>query len=191
MNIVQHHVILNGEQQGPFTIGQLRRMWESGQVNLQTQHFMDGYTEWMPLEYIREDLESENRPASQAPAPTFTPKPKKKSNAFPITVGALVIAGAFFITVVQNMGSKSGGSPPETPMTVTLRQMEKIGAEHGISVNQTGDRSVTLTLPPRESMIATEREAKELALTAQSRLGSGVIVRVKTPAGQTLAEAGP
>jgi len=57
MNAVSHFLFLEGEQKGPYTISQLQAMWRAGAITSETQHFMDGYSEWMPLEIIVPDLE--------------------------------------------------------------------------------------------------------------------------------------
>ena len=62
MNSVTHYILTGDERKGPFTIGQLQAMWNSGQVTSETQHWMDGYSEWLPLDFIREDLEQKTLP---------------------------------------------------------------------------------------------------------------------------------
>jgi TM2 domain-containing membrane protein YozV len=54
---IQHRLVLKGEDCGPFTIRQLQAMWLAGSITAETLHWMEGYTEWMPLDFIREDLE--------------------------------------------------------------------------------------------------------------------------------------
>lgn len=67
MNLPQHHLMLEGEQRGPFTVGQLRSMWSAGTINATTLHFTDGYTEWHPLEFIIGELDSPALPAAPQP----------------------------------------------------------------------------------------------------------------------------
>jgi hypothetical protein len=200
MTPVQHFVVLDGQQQGPFTLTQLRGMWTNGQINMQTQHFMDGYTEWMPLGFIREDLEEPAVPASvqpappafRAPAPADGKKKKPKSNVgVLIGVGALVIFGALVLMAISSGGAGRRNRVPDYEVRMNTEKVKAEMAEKGIAVTSPRDRAVELILPLQASMQATERQAKELALEAQSRLGDGVIVRVKSPAGQTLAEVGP
>jgi len=49
----------DGAQTGPFTIGQLRSMWQSGSITAQTQYWFEGATEWRPLINILALLEPE------------------------------------------------------------------------------------------------------------------------------------
>lgn len=91
MTPVQHFVVLDGQRHGPFTLTQLRGMWTNGQVNMQTQHFMDGYTEWMPLGFIREDLE-EPAFASTAVMPRH---PQQQVMVVAKSRGAFVALGLF------------------------------------------------------------------------------------------------
>lgn len=53
----QHRLVLNGKDSGPFTTRQLQAMWLAGSITSETLHWMEGYTEWLPLDFIREDLE--------------------------------------------------------------------------------------------------------------------------------------
>jgi GYF domain 2/TM2 domain len=53
----QHRLVLKGEDCGPFTIRQLQSMWLAGSITSETLHWMEGYSEWLPLDFIREDLE--------------------------------------------------------------------------------------------------------------------------------------
>lgn len=56
---IQHRLVLNGVDSGPFSIRQLQGMWLAGTITSETQHWMEGYSEWLPLEFIRQDLEPE------------------------------------------------------------------------------------------------------------------------------------
>ncbi len=54
----------DGAQTGPFTIGQLRSMWQSGSITAQTQYWFEGAPEWRPLINILRLLEP---PAAAVP----------------------------------------------------------------------------------------------------------------------------
>lgn len=57
-NMLSYYVALDGQSQGPFTIGQLREMWKSGRVNLATQFWSDdGFPDWRALSEIADVLE--------------------------------------------------------------------------------------------------------------------------------------
>jgi TM2 domain-containing membrane protein YozV len=76
--VVSHFLFLDGQQQGPFSMSQLQGMWRSGAITRETLHFMDGYTEWMPLEIIVPDLEPaplpQRNPAAYPPRPVVVAK---------------------------------------------------------------------------------------------------------------------
>jgi len=67
MNAVTHYLLIDNERKGPFTIGQLRSMWQSGSITSETPHHMDGYSDWMPLDIIVPDLEP-SQPVRSGPA---------------------------------------------------------------------------------------------------------------------------
>jgi len=60
-------------------------------------------------------------------------------------------------------------------------------APSGSSVSSSASGVITITLPASVAMEASERVAKELALVAREK--SGAVVKIKSPAGQILAEA--
>jgi TM2 domain-containing membrane protein YozV len=60
---VKHHLLIDGEQKGPYTLGQLQGMWRNGTITSETLHHMDGYADWMPLEIIMDDLDPPASPA--------------------------------------------------------------------------------------------------------------------------------
>ncbi len=52
-----YHLFLNGEQKGPFTVNQLRGLWQSGQATGETLYWQEGLSEWTPLREILHVLE--------------------------------------------------------------------------------------------------------------------------------------
>ena len=92
---------------------------------------------------------------------------------------------------VLSIGGRSSPRRPSDLLQRNAAAVREALTESGTLVEVSGPTSVTLTLPRDAAMKTTKREAREIALMAHSRLGDGVIVRVKTPAGQTLATAGP
>lgn len=95
MTGVSHYLFLEGEQKGPYTFSQLQSMWRSGAITSETSHFMDGYTEWMPLEIIVPDLDPPPLRATYAAGP---PRPVvvAKSRGIYIILG-LFLGGLFGI----------------------------------------------------------------------------------------------
>ena len=94
--VVSHFLFLDGEQKGPYSISQLQSMWRSGALTRETLHFMDGYTEWMPLEIIVPDLEPAPQPQRSHAAYPPRPVVVAKSRGIYIILG-LFIGGLFGI----------------------------------------------------------------------------------------------
>lgn len=67
-----YFVVLNEEQAGPYTIGQLRSMWQSGAVTAHTLFWHEGEEGWQPLIQVRALLE--NAPVSAAADVPVAPK---------------------------------------------------------------------------------------------------------------------
>ena len=65
-----YYLVLNNEQAGPYTPGQLRAMWQNGAVNAETPCCPAGGTSWEPLVTFRTAVES---PASQSAPVSIAP----------------------------------------------------------------------------------------------------------------------
>ncbi len=52
-----YYLARNGEQAGPYTIGQLRTMWQSGNLTAHTQYWFEGEAAWQQLINIQNILE--------------------------------------------------------------------------------------------------------------------------------------
>jgi hypothetical protein len=52
MNDPEFYLLLNEQQTGPYTLEQLRSMWASGAVTLNTLFWQEGMAEWKPLRNI-------------------------------------------------------------------------------------------------------------------------------------------
>ena len=63
-----YYLMRGDEVQGPLTIGQLRSMWNSGIVNMETLYAEEGYSEWLPLKAMRAKLETQVPPPPPPPA---------------------------------------------------------------------------------------------------------------------------
>ena len=62
----QYWITINDEQRGPYTIGQLRSMCNSGTITAETLYWQQGFENWYPLSYIIKLLEEQQ---SAAPPP--------------------------------------------------------------------------------------------------------------------------
>src|SRR6266403_1022771 len=52
------HILIEGEQRGPYDLSQIRAMLESGAVTADTPFWREGMTEWQPLSTIAHELET-------------------------------------------------------------------------------------------------------------------------------------
>lgn len=51
---MNYYLLLNGNQEGPFTFGQLRSMWDQGRITAETMYWQEGMKEWEALGDISE-----------------------------------------------------------------------------------------------------------------------------------------
>lgn len=72
-SVILYYLQKDGAQTGPFTIGQLRSMWQSGSITAQSLYWFEGATEWRPLINILRLLEPP-APAAPPAAPVATPQ---------------------------------------------------------------------------------------------------------------------
>ena len=54
---MMYYIYQNDETEGPYTIGQLRSMWNSGTITGNTLYCEKGFKDWLPLETIIDRLE--------------------------------------------------------------------------------------------------------------------------------------
>ncbi len=86
---MEYHVIINEQQAGPYTIDQLRSMWASGSVTLNTLFWADGMADWQPVRTIVATLQPSRprpiaspTPSSHEPLITATePAPKSSESS--------------------------------------------------------------------------------------------------------------
>lgn len=186
MNPVTHYLLIDNERKGPFALSQLQSMWHAGTITNETLHHMDGYTDWCPLEYIREDLDPPP-PVRQSMQTASRGKIKKKpNNPYPLIIlFMLPLVGL----VVLLMGINSVPPPTAAEMRAKQNQCQAVvdavsSSGATMTTNQAGIH--VITLPSDQALSITPRAAMELAIMARDRTGG--IVRVVTPAGQVVAE---
>ena len=54
-----YYILQNDETKGPYTLNQLKSMWNSGAVTGNMQYCEEGYSEWLPLSDLQTMLEPE------------------------------------------------------------------------------------------------------------------------------------
>jgi predicted Zn finger-like uncharacterized protein len=80
------HAVLNGDQQGPFSIDQLRDLMGQGQIDTETYVWRDGFDGWLPM---RDVVELAMLTVSAAPpAPTSMPAAAAGGDLFGAAVAA-------------------------------------------------------------------------------------------------------
>lgn len=75
-------LLIEGNQTGPYSIGQLREQWASGEITGETLYWREGLAEWKPLEAMADVLEPP--PAvpvgfARSAAAAAKPKPSERS----------------------------------------------------------------------------------------------------------------
>lgn len=122
---MSYYILQNDETKGPYTLGQLRAMWNSGAITTDTLHSQEGYSEWLPLSAIVQELEP---PPAPPPVPPTTPQyfrqpappPKKKGVGFVggcllVVVGFIVIVVIMSVVVDTPSSSSSGSGASSSP----------------------------------------------------------------------------
>ena len=51
-------LVINGQQSGPYTINQMKAMWQNGTINAGTNYWQAGMTQWQSLANIRHFLDT-------------------------------------------------------------------------------------------------------------------------------------
>jgi hypothetical protein len=72
MRAMSYYILQNDETKGPYTIGQLRSMWNSGAITGKTHFCQEGFSQWLPLSDLQSELEP---PPSPQPSPQFYQPP--------------------------------------------------------------------------------------------------------------------
>ena len=111
---MSYYILLNDEAKGPYTIGQLRSMWNAGAITQETPFCEEGYEDWMPLRRLISELE----PPPLPPMPPVSPPilmPVQTIQTIEATsktwksaqlISALVtIGGVLFVFVIPEIGA--------------------------------------------------------------------------------------
>lgn len=75
----QYYLWLNDQQAGPYTMIQLRSIWNSGAITSETLYWQEGMSEWIALGTWLEETRPKSIPAP--PARVYRPEPKKPKTA--------------------------------------------------------------------------------------------------------------
>jgi ribosomal protein S27E len=94
-HLANYYIAQNNEKRGPYTINQLRSLWNAGSLTAETLYCQKGFPEWIPLARIISDLEPSQ------PSPALPPSPSlvgQKQPTIP-AVGRFKITKKHIITL--------------------------------------------------------------------------------------------
>ena len=125
----QYLIFQNGEQKGPFTLLQLRAMWSSGAITVQTLYWQEGQPDWLPLESILQHLE--NYPVSPAVVAQQTPVSHERNTPPLSTFSQEVVLWKGRPAYLNYFGSWAFGSSLlfMGAIFVSLKQLSKEGLD--------------------------------------------------------------
>jgi hypothetical protein len=98
---MSYYILQNDETKGPYTVGQLRSMWSSGQITGDTLYCEEGYDNWLHLRGLADELERPTQPPI-IPGPTMpTPSvPPRRTRVAPTVfwvIGVVVALGVVWL----------------------------------------------------------------------------------------------
>lgn len=193
------HVVVNGEQQGPFATGQIGGLLSEGAIDSEAYVWKEGFDGWKPLREVPEladSLGAAAGPAATAEAPAEpaaeaerkaepekadlfggsvdTDKAEAEPDAAAATEGAKPAAADLFATPAA--ASPFGGEPQDQDV-VASQPAPRVSAQQGSMTGQRNETSVLFSLSNLQAL-ATGNEAsspssaaKPAAPAAQASVG--------------------
>jgi len=107
---ITYHLWLDEAAKGPFTIGQLRSMWNSGQITGETHYTSDAGESWHHLSDIVSELEPASIPPSFVKtAESFSQRNERRVETSGLAIASLIFAiiGIFPVAIIMGHGAKS------------------------------------------------------------------------------------
>jgi GYF domain 2 len=99
--------ILQGEEKkGPYSLGQLRAMWNSGALTMQTRYCEEGSDEWNAMSSLQHELEPQDISRSPARPLLIETTGKKWKSAHFISI-LMTIGGLLVIYLASRQESKA------------------------------------------------------------------------------------
>lgn len=155
------YYILQGEEtKGPYTIGQLRSLWNSGAITGRTLYWREGFSKWLPLIDMVSELEQ--TPGPPPANPPMLPQKPKTPLAFilgrfiggrPILACIAAIVGLFVIFGLAAVISHSGSRPqakeselPYAPLRCGFRQSALDSNGRVLQVQNISEKGLSCTL---------------------------------------------
>lgn len=124
---MNYYLAVNEEAKGPYTLEQLRSMWNAGSITGDMFFCQEGDAEWHPLNDILQQLQSTPAPATPPPSPPLQPPPmtekvkesapkKKKSFLAKVGYALLFLIGApILLAIILPMCSKTSTQTTDLP----------------------------------------------------------------------------
>jgi hypothetical protein len=119
-----YYIHQNGENYGPYTIGQLQSMWSAGEVTGDTLYCEEGYTEWLHLSVLLDPQEQ---------LPLLQPTVRARSRK-PLVIAGVVSAVLIVICIFAAMLSP-GGKPavavqqPAPPSAPSIQPASSVSSQ--------------------------------------------------------------
>ena len=164
----------DGAQTGPFTIGQLRSMWQSGSITAQTQYWFEGAPEWRPLINILRLLEP---PAVAAPvaAPQITRA--RYNTRTGLFTGTTLLLVKLAVQAIQHLGWKVE-NVNESVGIVTFETGISLGSWGGVtcslSIQEVGENAFRVTGTGKQNLRGGQLIALNLFGEAKKRADKAI-----------------
>lgn len=140
-----YYVNQNGENLGPYTIGQLRSMWLAGQVTGDTLYCEEGYTEWLRLGVLADALDAPGQPL---------PLQSKSRFHKPFVIAGVIFGGfvcvlilsallshrSKFAATMQQPASPSNAGVQQIPAVASQPTTPKVSVEYARGINTFADK---------------------------------------------------
>jgi hypothetical protein len=131
LRVVSYYIRQNDDTKGPYTIGQLRAIWNAGAITGDTLYREEGITEWQPLRTIVRELEppATPPPIPQPPAPIipttppqlYPPTPQPEAKGIGILRWCLIaLVGLFIIGAIKFSLDSSSSKSPKVAITASI-----------------------------------------------------------------------
>ncbi len=147
---VEYHLWLNDEVKGPYTLGQLTGMWQTGQLTGENL-FSTGGPEWKPLKELAFLLEPDPAPvrlAQPTSEPSIIQEKKSGKKGILILIIILLIGGVgFFLLQPASITKTENGpiAPPAIPTEIRLA-LNNVDSATTTGINRADYTSLVIAL---------------------------------------------
>jgi hypothetical protein len=165
----------SGQTEGPFTLTELRDLWDAGRINRNTLFCEEGYDEWLQMKQLVEVL-GENQTSLSMGAPPLlsssaAPKPSRRSRS--VVVLAAVLAAGLFLCLW------AWRAPRQPEQTITRAEPMAVSGIESLPA---------ITVRLNNNLLALLRRTDELDSLYRNRCTSREYIAVAAPAVENAAE---